>query len=348
MKLNGKGRLFCVPIPLSLACVGIAMLALPAAYAQQQPATSDQYQGVSQPPPDDTIVATPDTPPPAPVKPKPSPYVSVPPPPPPATASASSDSTTAPRYASSNAPAVNSSSANNTRRWDNTDYGIVTVPVPPGQDDPNIIPPNDDTAVLHVRDNPSQFATGGSANQLPAGTQIRIRIAEALSTADTPLYTPFHGRVMVDVMQGGSVVIPSGSTLRGRVVEVSQGHHFGPGATLRLRPDMVILPDGTAYHIYAQVEASNADNTSIGTEGTIRPDSHAVKKSIEYGAGVGSGAIVGAALAGPPGALAGTVIGAGLVTTHLLMQHPDDAAVPAGSNITFGLTEPLYLIPTRN
>lgn len=339
MKLNG--------IQWSLACVGIAMLAVPVAHAQQQPTTSSQYEGVSQPPPDDTIVATPDTPAPAPVKPKPSPYVDVPPPP--ATASVTSNSTATPRYSSSDAPVVTTGSSNNTRRWDNTDYGIVTVPVPPGQDDPSIIPPNDDTAVLHVRDNPSQFATrSGPSNQLPAGTQIRIRIAEALSTADTPLYTPFHGRVMVDVMQGGSVVIPAGSTLHGRVVEVSQGHHFGPGAALRLRPDTVVLPDGTAYHIYAQVEASNADDTRIGDEGTIRPESHAVKKGVEYGAGVGSGAVVGAVVAGPPGALAGTIVGAGLVTTHLLMQHPDAAAVPAGSDITFGLTEPLYLIPTRN
>lgn len=340
MKLNG--------VPWSLACVGIALLAVPAAYAQQQPTTSSQYEGVSQPPPDDTIVATPDTPAPAPVKPKPSPYISVPPPPP-ATASAPSYSTESPRYSTSDAPVVTTGSSKDTHRWDNTDYGIVTVPVPPGQDNPDIIPPNDDTAVLHVRDNPSQFATGvGSANQLPAGTQIRIRIAEALSTADTPLYTPFHGRVMVDVMQGGSVVIPAGSTLRGRVVEVSQGHHLGPAATLRLRPDMVILPDGSAYHIYAQVEASNAEDTRIGSEGAIRPGTHPTRNSIEYGAGVGSGAIVGAVLGGPPGALAGGVIGAGVVTTHLLMQRPDDAAIPAGSDITFGLTEPLYLIPTRN
>lgn len=341
MKLNG--------IPWSLACVGIAMLAVPAAYAQQQPTTSDQYQGVSQPPPDDTIVVTPDTPAPAPVKPKPSPYVSVPPPPPPATSLASSESTATPQPPHSDAPVITNASPGNPHHWDNTDYGIVTVPVLPGQDDPNLPPPSDDTAVLRVRDNPSQFATGsGSSNQLPAGTQIRIRIAEALSTADTPLYTPFHGRVMVNVMQGGSVIIPAGSTLRGRVVEVSQGHHFGPAATLRLRPDMVILPDGTAYHIYAQAEASNADDTRVGSEGAIKPASHTTRNSVEYGAGVGSGAIVGAAFAGPPGALAGTIIGAGLVTTHLLMQRPNDAAIPAGSDITFGLTQPLYLIPTRN
>ena len=340
MKFNG--------IQWSLACVGIAMLAVPAAYAQQQSTASDQYQGVSQPPPDDSIVVTPDTPEPAPVKPKPSPYVSVPPPPP-VTASASSYPTISPRSSSSDAPVITNAAPSDPHRWDNTDYGIVTVPLAPGQDDPSIIPPNDDTAVLHVRDNPSQIAANsGPSNELPAGTQIRIRIAEALSTDDTPVNAPFHGRVMVNVMHSGSVIIPAGSTLRGHVVEVSQGHHFGPAATLRLRPDMVVLPDGTAYHIYAQAEASNADDTRIGSEGAIRPGSHTTRNSVEYGAGVGSGAIVGAAIGGPPGALAGTIIGAGLVTTHLLMQHPNDAAVPAGSDITFGLTEPLYLIPTRN
>ncbi|MGH9586179.1 MAG: hypothetical protein ACRD3F_04465 [Acidobacteriaceae bacterium] len=347
MKLNGNGRLFHVAIPWSLACVGIAMLALPAAYAQQQPAAPDQYQGVSQPPPDDTIVATPDTPAPAAVTPKPSPYVTVPPPP--ATSSTPDDSTPAPSYQRSDAPVITNAAPSNPHRWDNTDYGIVTVPVAPSQYDPSIIPPNDDTAVLHVRDNSTQFASrSGYSNQLPAGTQIRISIAEALSTADTPLYAPFHGRVMVNVMRGGSVIIPAGSMLRGRVVEVSQGHHFGPAATLRLRPDMVVLPDGTAYHIYAEVEASDADDTRVGSEGAIKPASHTTRNSVEYGVGVGSGAIVGAALGGPPGALAGTIIGAGIVTTHLLIQHPNDAAIPAGSDVTFGLTQPLYLIPTRN
>ena len=234
----------------------------------------------------------------------------------------------------------------NPHRWDNTDYGIVTKPVPPGEDNPQTPPYGPDTTVLHVRD--SRAAASGPSNQLPAGAQIRIRIAEALSTDDTQAGAPFNGRVMVNVMQNGSVIIPAGSTMRGRVVEVSQGHHFGPGASLRLRPDVVVLPDGTAYHLYAQVAYSNADGTQVGSEGAVQPSSHVVKKSIEYGATMGTGAIVGAAIAGPPGALAGTLIGAGLVTTHLLLQHPDDASIPAGSEVTFSLTEPLYLIPTRN
>jgi hypothetical protein len=169
-----------------------------------------------------------------------------------------------------------------------------------------------------------------------------------MSTTETTVGTPFHGQIMVDVMKGGSVIIPAGSTLRGRVVQVSQGHHFGSAATLRLRPDTVLLPDGTAYHLVAQVTNSEAAGTKTGSEGGIEPTSHVVKKTVEYGVGVGTGALVGGEIAGPPGLLAGSLVGAGLVTTHLLLQHPEAAVVPAGSEIIFSLTEPLDLTPTRN
>ncbi|HEU4983270.1 MAG TPA: hypothetical protein VFT88_11365 [Acidobacteriaceae bacterium] len=342
---------------LGLTFLGIALLAAPAGFAQQS-SVPDQYQGVSHPPLDDEIVATPDTPAPAPeqtVKPKPSPAVPMPPPPP-ATASETAPAQTvasapapAPRYSPTPAaPVVTTGPSDyDSHRWDNTDYGIVTKALPPGDDNPQTPPYATDTTVLHVRSNPAPQASGPS-NQLPAGAQIRIRIDQALSTDSTQAGAPFSGRVMLNVMENGSVIIPSGSTMRGRVVQVDQGHHFGPGASLRLRPDVVVLPDGTAYHLDAQVAYSNADGTRVGGEGAVQPSSHVVKKSIEYGATMGTGAIVGAAIAGPPGALAGTIIGAGLVTTHLLLQHPDDASIPAGSDVTFSLTEPLYLIPTRN
>jgi hypothetical protein len=69
---------------------------------------------------------------------------------------------------------------------------------------------------------------------------------------------------------------------------------------------------------------------------------------VEYGIGAGGGAIAGAELAGPAGALAGTLVGASVVTTHLLVQHPEAVVIPAGSQIVFSLTEPLDMIPTRN
>ncbi|MGC2164350.1 MAG: hypothetical protein WA634_20815, partial [Silvibacterium sp.] len=296
----------------ALTFLSIAVIAAPVAFAQQQQQdTNNQYQGVSQPPPDDTIVVTPDTPPPA-VHAKPSPEVSAP-------AQAAVPQTYAPATAS--APTVHNS------QYDNTDYGIVTTPVPANH--VNAAFPGD-TAVLHTRSNYDANAdivtnVPESANELPEGTEIRVRLDQELSTNDTTVDTRFQGKVMVDVLNNGSVIIPAGSTLRGRVTQVSQGHHFGPAATLRLRPEIVLLPDGTAYHLYAEVLDSEASGTRTGSEGGIEPDAHVLKKTAEYGVGVGTGALVGAELAGPPGALAGSLIGAGLVTTHLLTQHPTAA-----------------------
>jgi hypothetical protein len=324
-----------------LAYLSIAMMAAPAAFAQQQQqSASDPYQGVSQPPPDDTIVITPDTAPPADqdqpaATAKPSPAVPAP--------------VAAPRPAPTPAPRIVS---DNDSRYDNTDFGIVTVPVTGNaQNDPGYYDNQADGAVLHTRENPDYSIVSPGAdspNELPEGTEIRVRISDALSTTETTVGSPFHGQIVVDVLKGGSVIIPAGSTLRGRVVQVSQGHHLGPAATLRLRPDIVILPDGTAYHLNAQVIASEADGTRTGSEGGIEPSSHVVKKTAEYGVGVGTGVLVGGELAGPPGALAGSLVGAGLVTTHLLLQHPEAAVVPAGSEIIFSLTEPLDLTPTKN
>ena len=327
----------------ALACVCIAMISASAAFAQSS--GSDQSTGVSHPPPDDTIVATPDTtpppPPPAAVPAKPSPAITASAPPPAARATQSYGAVVTTGPADSSAPPA---------KYDNTDYGIVTVPGPPVQATPQ---PFGNTAVLHTRDNtPDGIVTQGadSANELPEGTMIRVQLNSDFSTRYTTVDSPFEGRVVLNVLQNGSVVIPAGSTLRGRVTQVSQGHHvgFGAAATLRLRPEVVILPDGTAYHLDAEAIESDASGTRVGREGGIKPTNHVLKKTIEYGAVAGGGAVVGAELAGPVGALAGTLVGAGVVTTHLLEKQPLPVVIPAGSQIVFSLTQPLNLVPTRN
>ena len=57
--------------------------------------------------------------------------------------------------------------------------------------------------------------------------------------------------------------------------------------------------------------------------------------------------ITGAILGGPAGALAGTIIGAGAVTTHLLISHPQ-ATLEPGTVLFFTLTQPLNLVAAPN
>ena len=313
--------------------IGSALLVSPAlAQSTSQPPQNgqNQYQGVSSPPADDSITTSPDAtdnvaPPPAS---KPSAAVPYAPPPPAAQPAP---------VAAQTAPA------------ENPDYGIVSS-VPSQETAAATAAPG--TVALQSRgwnpDDDIVHVIPSTGNELIEGTNIRVRLSQSLSTTDTSSGQPFKGVVVSNVYKNGSVIIPAGSELRGRVVGVSQGHHFGPHATLRLRPDLVLLPDGTAYHLYAQVIQSQAPGTRTDDEGGIQPSSQLKKDAIEYGAGVGAGAVAGAEIAGPHGAAVGGLIGAGVVTAHLLIQHPRAANVPEGSVVVFSLTEPMALTPTRN
>lgn len=303
-----------------------ATLAVSGAALAQQATNSDPYAGVSQPPPDATITASPDVQPAPPPAAKPSPAVP----------EAAPEAPPATPPAPAPAPVAVTPAAN-------PDYDIVTSI--PGENQPPVA----EGATLHTRPGDDIVTSvPSSPNDLAEGTNIRVKLTERLSTRDTNAGAPFKGEVTKDVYKDGRIIIPAGSELRGRVIAVSQGHHFGPAATLRLRPDVVILPDGTAYHLYGQVAGSEAPGTRTDSEGGIQPKSHLVKNAAEYGIGAGGGALMGAHFGGPTGALIGAGIGAGVVTAHLLMQHPDAAVLPEGAMVTFSLTEPMALTPTRN
>lgn len=331
--MNQTGR-FLIAAAISGTLAAPALLAQSAQPAQNQPA-QDQYTGVSHPPPDDTIQANNDAEPPA-AAPAPKPSAAVPmqaPAPAPAPAGAAT-----PAPAKATVP-------------EDPDYGIVTsVPAANAgntDDDDEAGSPSlqkrgfnpDNDIVNVVPDDP---------HALNAATNIRVRLMEALSTTETEPGTAFSATVDRDIYKDGKVIIPAGSEMHGRVMSVSQGHHLGPHASLHLRPDYIVLPDRTAYHLHAMVVESDAPGTRADDEGGIRASSHYGKDAVEYGAGIGGGAVVGAAVAGPVGAGVGSLVGAGVMTTHMVMQHPQAADLPVGSVLIFSLTEPMPLTPAKN
>jgi hypothetical protein len=309
---------------------------------QTQPSlpSQDQNTGVAHPPPDDTIQADEDLssqPAPAPL-PKPSAAIPVAPAaPPPAVAAAPAPVPPPPAAY----PAPGPASSGFTGEVDNTDNGIVTVvPSPASAAQLQSRPPSEDYGIVtNVPTDP---------NDLRDGTNITVRLNQELSTTGTQPGTAFTASVLRDVYSGGKVIIPAGSEMRGRVTSVSQGHHLGPHATIRLRPDVVILPDGTAYHLFAEVVETDAPGTHADDEGGIQASSHYKKDAVEYGAAAGAGAVVGGVVAGPVGAGVGTLVGAGAATTHMLLQDPQAAKLPQGTLLVFSLTQPMGLTPTKN
>src|SRR5262249_20091323 len=177
------------------------------------------------------------------------------------------------------------------------------------------------------------------------GTTIRVHLLDRLSTTDSQEGEAFHTRVASDVVEGGQVIIPAGAEIDGRISDVSSGHVGGRGS-MRLRPETVVMPNGSRYHLDAYVAGAPGSRVKTDGEGTIGAEARIKRGAIEYGGAMGAGAITGAALGGAPGALAGTLIGAGAITVHLLVTHPQ-ANLEPGSVLLFTLTRPLNLTPTN-
>ena len=291
---------------------------------QGQGKDSGSYQGVSHPPADDSITTSnpPEAKPPA-------GHPMVQPP----------SQPVYPAYPAPQQPMPRSSAAlpmGDPR--DGTDDGLVGVA--PNIQDPRLAVRaagsggDPDGDIVH----PEELRPG----MLGEGTMIRVRLIDRLSTATSEKDEPFRTRVATDVVRDGQVLIPAGSEIDGRVAEVSRGHAGGFG-TIRLQPDVVILPDGSRLRMSAAVTSTPGSHTRVIGEGTIRPDSRLKRDGVEYGAAVGAGVVTGAIVGGPVGAGVGGLVGAGVITVHLLVDHPQ-ATLDEGTSMMFMLTGPLDLV----
>lgn len=304
--------------------VVVLFAAASAMLAAQQSNSASPYQGTSNPPPDDSIITDADQPQPQPqAKPRAGHPIDVP-----------ADSTVQP---SQIAPGYSSNSAD------------IATPSASGTPElvqrvhPALAPSQTSQAAYADPDGDIVHPAPLGPGELREGATIRVRLLNGLSSSLSEQGEPFRSRVASDVLEAGNVVIPAGAEISGTVVEASSGHLGGHG-TLMLRPDTVTLPNGQKFRLHAMVSGAPGSHNKVGVEGAISPDSRLKRDGIEYGAVMGGGAATGAILGGPVGALAGTIVGAGVVTAHLLVNHPQ-AHLESGDVLMLTLTEQVHLDP---
>jgi hypothetical protein len=218
-----------------------------------------------------------------------------------------------------------------------------------GDPDPCLAAPVVDVETTQPK--PSPYADADIVNsvptrpgELPEGTVIKIALDQEIATGQSTVGSDFSGRVAADVVSLGKVAIPQGAQVVGKIVQVTEGHRFGNPATIRLRPDVVVLPDGSRYVLRAQV-IDTSTKSRVDDEGTLKPASRLKTNVIKEAAGIGTGAVTGAIIGGGPGALIGSVIGAGVMTTNILVQHPADVKIPKDSTLVLSLTQPMVISP---
>lgn len=144
-----------------------------------------------------------------------------------------------------------------------------------------------------------------SAVTLPAGrTQIFItastRVTSDASQAGDPVEAVTDEPVVVD----GEVVIPEGSTVRGRVESVDPGEYPLRRPSIEIVYDRIETPDGRVIPVQARTSGE------VGTVTQHPRGDHDRMRNILVGAGVGAG--VGGATGGKRGAILGAIAGAAM------------------------------------
>lgn len=146
-----------------------------------------------------------------------------------------------------------------------------------------------------------------------AGGQIlRARINNTLNSKTSRVGDTFTATVTEPVYSdSGVMVIPSGSTLTGRVSSVQAAQNGGKSGSIDLYFNSLKTPNGTRRVINGSLTDLDAKNAKSDSEGTASGGRMNHRKLIFIGGGGAGGAVLGGAIGGGKGALIGGLLGAG-------------------------------------
>ena len=162
---------------------------------------------------------------------------------------------------------------------------------------------------------------------LDSGTVVPITITEALDSKTAQPNDVFHATLASDLVSNGMVVIPHGSPVLGRVVEVHEAAHFKGAALLTVE----------LTQVSARGRKITLVTDSYSKEGAARGKNTAMKA----GGGAALGAIIGAIAGGGKGAAIGAAAGAGAGTGVNAVTRGEQAQIESETRLEFRLQSPV-------
>ncbi len=176
------------------------------------------------------------------------------------------------------------------------------------------------------------------------GTRIRVRMNETLNSKSARVGDTFTTNVTEPVYSTtGAVVIPVGSTVRGRVNTVTKAKKGGDPGSIDVAFNQVRLPNGTVRSINGSLTDLNTKQAKSDNESTASGDDRKNDKIIFIGGGAAGGAILGAAIGGGKGALIGGLLGAGAGLLGERFTKGEDAEVKSGTEFGVYLNQSVSL-----
>lgn len=164
---------------------------------------------------------------------------------------------------------------------------------------------------------------------LPEGTDLQVRLTQALSSQKNKSGQTFAAVVESDIIVNGRKAVPGGSRVTGQLVEVK-----GSG---RIRGRAKIAMKLTSLTVGSQTLSLETNTLTIEAEGSGRRDTRRI-----VGA-TGIGALIGGIAGGGDGAAKGLAIGAGIGVGATLMTKGKEVEFPVEQLFSFKLLKPVKI-----
>jgi hypothetical protein len=168
---------------------------------------------------------------------------------------------------------------------------------------------------------------------LGTGTFLPIRVTEAISSKSAKVNDEFHGSVAANVFQNNLVLIPSGASVLGRVVEAKEAGHFVGQALLTIELVSIRLPS-----------PDGPQNVSLLTEAlSSKANGRGANTAEKTAGGAGVGALIGALAGGGKGAGIGALAGGGLGAGANAITRGQEINVKPETLLRFRTAAPLQV-----
>jgi len=218
----------------------------------------------------------------------------------------------------------------------------VVVETPDGQT--TRIPRQEIRSLRAVTPDPPLSEAGGTAAappappvpeyrqvQVPAGTALAIELGSTVGSETSRVEDQVRGTLRRAVTIDGVEVIPAGATVLGTVTQAQRSARVKGRARVAFRFSRIDRPDD------AEPLAISTAPIAREAEGTKKED------AAKIGGGAAAGAVIGAIVGGGDGAAKGAAIGGGAGTGVVLATRGKEVTLPAGTNVSTKLLEPVVV-----
>ncbi|HXG31992.1 MAG TPA: hypothetical protein VNJ11_01395 [Bryobacteraceae bacterium] len=170
---------------------------------------------------------------------------------------------------------------------------------------------------------------GTAANEVPAGTEIVVRMIDDVDSEVHRVGQTFRASVDEPVILGGRTLIPRGAEVVAKLVESKESGKLTGRAELTM--DLVsITVGGKTLEL-------------VTSEATTASEARGKETAKVVGGAAALGAIIGAIAGGGKGAAIGATTGAGAGTAVQVLTKGQRVRIPSETRLSFTLQQPLRL-----